>query len=61
MSSMFNGSGGYRLVGVCSLLIALIGVHFYTLLDDEPEIPETPPTLKITRNETNRAEVSSRL
>jgi hypothetical protein len=54
---MFNGSGGYRLVGVCSLLIALIGVHFYTLLDDEPEIPETPPTLnKMTGNKTNRAD-----
>ena len=41
LPSMFNG--GYRFVGMCSLFIALIGVHIYTIFDDEEEIPGTPP------------------
>lgn len=32
---MPNGSGMYRLIGVCSLLIAVIGLHIYTLLEEE--------------------------
>lgn len=32
---MPNGSGVYRLIGTCSLLIAVIGLNVYTLLEEE--------------------------
>jgi hypothetical protein len=31
-------------IGICTVLIAFIGIHMYTLIQDEPEIPDTPPT-----------------
>ena len=32
---MPNGSGVYRLVGVFSLLIAVVALHIYTTLEEE--------------------------
>jgi len=32
---MPNGSGLYRLVGACSLLIAVVALHIYTILEEE--------------------------
>ena len=34
-STMPNGSGVYRLVGACSLLLAVVALHIYTLLEEE--------------------------
>jgi hypothetical protein len=32
---MPNGSGMYRLVGLCSLLLAVVSLHVYSLLEEE--------------------------